>query len=421
MLRTVSQPLRCLLVISAALSTPLIAASAEPSARLKHKLVRGVERCLLNRAFVMGVDFERWPDILAKHMSTVEESTTNYALASGFNRALAEFDVSHLQVATPALMAARRDGRTVGAGLKVVPIAAGQLVTSVAGDSPAAAAGLERGDLIVSVDGTPVAGGEPYLELIDYRLSGAPGTTRRVAWLRDGEAFEAAIGFAEFAAAPPIALDWIGDIAWLRVPSFLWQVYDRPTIENAFSEISTRANGLVIDIRSNSGGRFSNVMHLASFLVPQGTTGGIITERKDYLRRRQALARRDMPAEQRLQQLGDAIPITMEIGSRPFAGPLVVLIDGAAGSGGDLFPAIMQDQRDATLVGATTAGALLGGQWCDLAGGFELVFPSQEILRPSGGRIEGVGVAPDIELSPVETVDDEHIRNVALELFAVAQ
>jgi C-terminal processing protease CtpA/Prc len=65
-----------------------------------------------------------------------------------------------------------------------------------------------------------------------------------------------------------------------------------------------------------------------------------------------------------------------------------------------------------------TAGGLLAGRWCHLPGGFDLVYPSQEILRLSGERIEGVGVRPDVELTAYETVNDGYIRIVALWVFS---
>ncbi len=386
-----------------------------PSAKLKKRIQRKVERCLLDRAFVYGVNFQRWPGIMADHLDALAASTTHDELADSFNEALEDFAVSHLRVITPATMAAREEGLTIGAGLKAVSIDDGQLVTMVIGGSPAAEAGMLAGDLIVEVDGTSVDGGKAYPGLIKYRLRGARGTTRTVVWERDGQRHQAEIGFDTHGAAKPLELVWKpGDIAWLTINTFLHEVYDRGEVAALFSELAPRAKGLVIDLRGNSGGRFNNVTHLASFLVPSGAVGGIITERKDFKRRKATLDRGDLSHDEQIQALGDVFEVEGEAGRVPFDGPLVVLIDGTSGSGGDLFPAIMKDTRKATLIGRTTAGALLAGQWCDLAGDFALVYPSQEILRPSGGRVEGIGVAPDIELTPRQTADDAYVEQVAL-------
>jgi carboxyl-terminal processing protease len=395
-------------------------------------MLRQVSKCVQKRAFVYGVDFGRWPEIVEEYRDEIDASTTDDELAAGFNRALAEFGVSHLKVTTPGEEASKKSGRTIGAGIKVVPVAEGQLVALVLPESPAEKAGMIKGDLITHVDGTAVDGGEDYPGLIDYRLQGAPGLTKVLRWTRENsegpETFEQTIGYAAHPVGLPTTLEWKAlpseaegedspEIAWLTLNSFREEVYDRQQVAELFGQIRGRAHGLIIDLRGNSGGLFNNVVHLASFLVPAGEVGGVVTERKDYQRRHRALQQEGLSDEERIEALGDPFKISWKNVDETYDGPLVVLIDGASGSGGDLFPAIVDGARDAVLVGSTTHGALLGGVSCKLAGGFDLTVPIQEILGPKGERIEGVGTPPDIELSPRETVDDAHIEEVALGTF----
>ncbi len=417
--RTSSSTFLAGLLVVTILVPGVAAEGNNPTARRKAKIQRRVERCLMNKAFVYGVDFGSWPDIEKKHQEAIDESQTDDEIAAAINGALAEFEVSHLEVRTPAAMEARHEGRTIGAGFKAVPVEGGHLVTLVLEDGPAEAVGLRKGDVIFEVDGITLAGDKSDGPLLRYRLRGAPGLFRDLRWRREDEILAAKVGFGDHAVALPFSLTWReGGIAWLTLNTFRFEVYEPKKVESAFDEIRKRAQGLVIDLRSNGGGRFSNVVHLASFLVAQGQVGGISTERKDFRRRQDSLSREDLSYDEKIEALGDPFKIESDVDASHFEGPLVVLIDGASGSGGDLFPAMMQDLRSATLVGSTTAGALLGGEWCDLSGGFELVYPSQEILRPSGERVEGVGVRPDVELSPRETADDAYIEGVALRLMA---
>ncbi|MDY7092878.1 MAG: S41 family peptidase [Acidobacteriota bacterium] len=409
-------------------------AFSPPTPALKRQMLRQVNKCLKKRAFVYGVDFGRWPEIVEGYRGDIDASTTDDELAAGFNRALAEFGVSHLKVTTPGEEASKKDGRTIGAGIKVVPVAEGQLVALVLPESPAAQAGMVKGDLVTHVDGVPVGGGEDFPGLIDYRLQGAPGLTKVLRWQREGAegpaTFEETIGYAAHPVGLPTTLEWktvpppapeseASEIAWLTLNSFREEVYDRQQVAELFSQIRSRADGLVIDLRGNSGGLFNNVVHLASFLVPAGEVGGVVTERKDYQRRHKALQQDGLSTEERIQALGDPFKIGWKNVDETYDGPLVVLIDGASGSGGDLFPAIVDGARDAVLVGSTTHGALLGGVSCGLAGGFDLTVPIQEILGPKGERIEGVGTPPDVELTPRQTVDDAGIEEVALGIFGV--
>ena len=63
----------------------------------------------------------------------------------------------------------------------------GLIVGEVAGDSPAAAAGLHTGDIITAIDGEPVAGVKALREAVGARK---PGDTLRLSILRDGETHE---------------------------------------------------------------------------------------------------------------------------------------------------------------------------------------------------------------------------------------
>jgi len=66
-----------------------------------------------------------------------------------------------------------------------VSAARGIVVGDVALDSPAARAGLRRGDVITAVDGKPIDDAGQFRNLI---AGSAPGTTRKLTILRDGQA-----------------------------------------------------------------------------------------------------------------------------------------------------------------------------------------------------------------------------------------
>ncbi len=78
-----------------------------------------------------------------------------------------------LGVAVLPPRAARRLRRSVG-----LPDAEGLLVRGVAGDSPAARAGLARGDLITALDGRPVSGIDDLYAALDQAPAGTPVTVR---------------------------------------------------------------------------------------------------------------------------------------------------------------------------------------------------------------------------------------------------
>lgn len=91
-----------------------------------------------------------------------------------------------------------------------------------------------------------------------------------------------------------------------------------------------------------------------------------------------------------------------------YSKPVVLLINEMSGSGGDMFPSLMQDYGRAKLLGTRTMGA--GGHlWADPpltlknSGGLVALTRSM-IYRPNGQPIENLGVEPDVQYEI--TMDD---------------
>lgn len=81
-----------------------------------------------------------------------------------------------------------------------------------------------------------------------------------------------------------------------------------------------------------------------------------------------------------------------------YSGPLVLLTDGMTASSAELFTGGMQEMRRGEVIGERTSGLVLGSELRKLPTGAILLFPESDIETPSGKVIEGMGVAPDIEV-----------------------
>jgi len=87
-----------------------------------------------------------------------------------------------------------------------------------------------------------------------------------------------------------------------------------------------------------------------------------------------------------------------------YQGPLVVLIGPGSASAAEITAAAVQDHKRGKLIGRTTNGAVVPGQWFDLPDGGKMMIPVSDFVRSNGRRIEGFGVEPDIWVLP--TLDD---------------
>jgi carboxyl-terminal processing protease len=131
------------------------------------------------------------------------------------------------------------------------------------------------------------------------------------------------------------------------------------------------ARGWILDVRGNPGGSLSAVARVAGYFMEARPIGIAIDRAGD----RQALL-----AEQ-----------------RPFLvrAPLVLLVDGDAGSGSEVLAAAFKEYQLATLVGQTTAGSVGIATTRQLSDGSTVQLTVSRLTSPSGAVIDGQGVQPD--------------------------
>jgi carboxyl-terminal processing protease len=237
-------------------------------------------------------------------------------------------------------------------------------------------AGLRPGDEVLQVDGKPVAGllPEPAADLI----RGPAGTSVELLVQCRGEAAPSRLRLTR----ERIVLDFVvarqlGDIGYLLLRGF-----PEPTAIDRFEQElavfeQQGARGVIIDVRSNTGGRLDLGERLLSDFLPADTDLYQVIDRTGTHQTRVA-------AGHRLVSL-----------------PLVVLIDQRTQSMAEIFAAALHEQAGATLLGHTSAGNVAGGRLFPLQDGSALDVTTFEIRSSTGDVLNGIGVVPD------ETLDGD--------------
>jgi carboxyl-terminal processing protease len=142
-------------------------------------------------------------------------------------------------------------------------------------------------------------------------------------------------------------------------------------------------DGMVLDLRRNSGGMAAMVGGLAGHFTPRPDTLGINQTRTSRL---------VFVANPR-RVTGDGERVA------PYAGPVAILLDELSGSASEIFAAGLRSIGRARIFGATSIGGVLPASWDRLPNGDVLYHAIGEFITPGGERLEGKGVVPDEPVS----------------------
>ncbi|HLJ58356.1 MAG TPA: S41 family peptidase [bacterium] len=254
-------------------------------------------------------------------------------------------------------------------------------VAAVFPRSPAAVAGLQRFDQIVQVDGTPIAPAVTPLDVARI-VRGPIGSTVTLTLRRKGRDVMLT-ATRQAIEAPVLSTEMVRPgIAYLHLFQFTTGAADqfRSAVRSLEAQGSLR--GVILDLRENGGGLYSEMQGVAGTLLPTGT-----------------LLAHAVSHEGPSQFVATGTPLLAQI-------PLVVLTDGNTASNGEVLSLALHDAHRATLIGEKTQGAL--GETITLllpAGGMGVTIA--EVNGPQYEQVEGVGIGPDQVVSlTVQDVSD---------------
>lgn len=381
-------------------------AVAQPiTAEQKTEVLQAIEEIVMRRAFIPGVDFQKWPELIAKQQQAIDDASEIPAFVNAVNRALREFSASHFRLLTPRAAAARNQTSTVGVGANVRRGDEGLVVQTVAENGPAKAAGLQVGDVILEVDGKPVDE--------STTLDGEENTSVIVKVKRaNGEIEIIKLERRRYSTVRPETLTWVDEeTAVIRI--FTFNVgYGRENIEKLFTE-AAKAKRLIIDLRSNGGGAVNNLNHLLSLLLPERTAYGTFVSRQVA----------DSYARETGKEPTDVIEIAnwssrKAVTQTPrvprFEGQVAVLVNRGSASASEIAAAALREKAGAVIVGTRTAGAVLASVFGRLPHGFQLQYPVNDYVTANGVRLERNPIVPDAEVAQTGSPDPAIAKAIEL-------
>lgn len=259
----------------------------------------------------------------------------------------------------------RQSAQYFGVGMELTVDGEAVVVGQPFPNSPAAAAGLRRGDVIVGVDQHDARGLE--LGAVANLLRGPRGTEVTVKVQREGA--PAPLSFTVTRAAIQTSLVdafWLRPgIAYLRIQSFESQSV-APDVEAALKKLGEgNVSGMVFDLRGNPGGLVTEAVAVAGRYLRSGQT---VVSHRGRAEAEQVFRAKPQPDGQRY--------------------PIVILVDRSSASAAEIVAGALQDHDRAWVLGETTFGkGLVQGQY-ELSEGAALVLTIAHYYTPSGRLIQ---------------------------------
>lgn len=263
--------------------------------------------------------------------------------------------------------------------------------------TPAEAAGIQPGDIILEVDGESAIGWS--VEQAVLRIRGPMGTAVELK-IRRGDGVEetylierAEIQVSSTDVAPPGGVlrdgdgELVEDFAYIRIRSFSRNTPQELTDLIRDAE-ANGARGIILDLRGNPGGLLGETVEIADMFLD----GGLI------------LIQVERSGTERIAEARAGTVTQL---------PVVIVQDEFSASGAELLAAALQDHGRATIVGAPSFGKGTVNHARELSNGGAVYVSIARWLTPQRNQIEGRGVIPDIEVR-LTLEDIEANRDVAV-------
>lgn len=261
--------------------------------------------------------------------------------------------------------------------------------------TPAEAAGVRAGDLILKVDDEETIGWTVPQAVAKIR--GPKGTSVTLEIYHQGAAEPQKVTITRAAITVPSV------VTWVKTPSEITEISGLPALRGqrkvAYLQLSRfgdqtnaewtkavgelvaaqRTNGslagLVLDLRNNPGGYLDGAVFVASEFLRSGI---VVTQANSDGTRQ----------EYRVNRKGSLLDI-----------PMVVLINKGSASASEITAGALKDHNRATIVGEISFGKGSVQTPQDLVGGAGLHITTGKWLLPNGGSIQDTGITPDIEVA----------------------
>jgi carboxyl-terminal processing protease len=287
-------------------------------------------------------------------------------------------------------------GEFGGLGIEVTMDGGLVKVVTPIDDTPASKAGLQTGDLIVTLDDQPVMG--LTLQEAVEKMRGKVDTKIKLGIRRQGkEPFDVTLTRAIIKIQSVKAHIEGGDIGYIRITSFTEQTASglNAALEKFKKELGPKWKGVILDLRNNPGGLLDQSSAVCDAFLDKGE---IVSTR----------ARKPEDVQRWNAKPGDLAD----------GRPIVLLINGGSASASEIVAGALQDHKRAIVLGTRSFGKGSVQTIMPVTGGGAMRLTTALYFTPSGRSIQKEGIKPDIEveqakvepIKPADRTREENLR-----------
>ncbi len=277
------------------------------------------------------------------------------------------------------------NSKITGIGVNIASVSGKVHIINVMDGTPAQAANLMPGDIILDINGKEV-NGLPLSDVANL-VRGPENTIVQLTILRNKDKFIKKVSRKEI-KIKTVKSSVDKNIGYIQISSFLGTSTPNEFIDAV--EKTKESQGIILDLRGNTGGLLPNAIFIANLFIPDGNIVSIVG-RNNY--------KFDIYAED----------TEFEIDK-----PMIVLVDGSSASASEILSGALKDYKRAKLLGTKTFGKGMVQKIIPLPNETGLNLTIAKYLTPSGSDINKKGISPDIEVK-LTAEDVKNRKDVQLE------
>ncbi len=339
-----------------------------------------------------------------EYIGTINETALNDGISAGYLAGLGDSHAKYLSAEKYKAYLSGNNDKSIGVGIKTVRDGDGNMeVIQVLPNSPAEKSGIKKGDTIVSMDGKEilrltygdalnmldgVAGSKVKLGILrkDAAPSGSSSASSAAsAAAPKAETLSITVTRAEY-AEQTIASSMInGNVAYLKISEFTDSNAEQFNTALA-ARIKSGAAGIIIDLRSNSGGSIKGMSAMLDTLLPAGNV----------------VSYKDKSGKTTVEYTSNSNEVNL---------PVSVIVDRNTFGAAEIFASDIKDYKKGLLIGEKTAGYGTKDEVVPLSDGSAIVISVANYLTLNGAVFSGKGIDVDVNKELTDAQQSLLVKN----------